>query len=322
MSATINAGKFVDYFDAALMNLPGNTFPVKTFYSQSTDASYLAEAYELVVYLRRTFESNVHRDVRDFPHFAKRQFPADKLDLILRGVWAREYHEMFLWFGEGVCGDAKARGKVKGLLLSRAKKRVEIGDLIQTLWEVVLEEEGHNDYEEFPTPTGRHVRGYHHHRIRGAEDTSSDYVAVKKQRVSRPAAEKKESEPEMLSFCRDRGYIPPTELPAPPRRPSIPSSSSAPSAQPFLTLIGRVGRGARAEPRGRWDRCVVAPEDNADAVFQSKAKKGFMAPPIRPPHKPNTPLRPSKSFQALGYEPLDTPGPAGRRAKSSAPSYL
>jgi hypothetical protein len=44
----------------------------------------------------------------------------------------------------------------KALLLSRAKERVEIDDLLKVLWEIVLEEEGHND--EFPIPTPRHVQ--------------------------------------------------------------------------------------------------------------------------------------------------------------------
>ncbi|OIW22245.1 hypothetical protein CONLIGDRAFT_699805 [Coniochaeta ligniaria NRRL 30616] len=41
-------------------------------------------------------ESNVYRDVRDFPHFARSQFPADQVDFVLREVYLKSICEHIL----------------------------------------------------------------------------------------------------------------------------------------------------------------------------------------------------------------------------------
>lgn len=50
MSATLDAGKFQDYFDKApLMTIPGRTHPVEIFYTPEPERDYLEAAIRTVV---------------------------------------------------------------------------------------------------------------------------------------------------------------------------------------------------------------------------------------------------------------------------------
>ena len=50
MSATLDAGKFQDYFDhAPLLVIPGRTHPVEIFYTQEPEKDYLEAAIRTVV---------------------------------------------------------------------------------------------------------------------------------------------------------------------------------------------------------------------------------------------------------------------------------
>lgn len=50
MSATLDAGKFQDYFDGApLLNVPGRTFPVEIFYTPEPEKDYLEAAIRTVI---------------------------------------------------------------------------------------------------------------------------------------------------------------------------------------------------------------------------------------------------------------------------------
>ena len=50
MSATLDAGKFQDYFDGApLLTVPGRTFPVEIFYTPEPEKDYLEAAIRTVV---------------------------------------------------------------------------------------------------------------------------------------------------------------------------------------------------------------------------------------------------------------------------------
>ena len=50
MSATLDAGKFQDYFDnAPLMTIPGRTHPVEIFYTPEPERDYLEAAIRTVV---------------------------------------------------------------------------------------------------------------------------------------------------------------------------------------------------------------------------------------------------------------------------------
>ena len=50
MSATLDAGKFQNYFDnAPLMTIPGRTFPVEIFYTPEPERDYLEAAIRTVV---------------------------------------------------------------------------------------------------------------------------------------------------------------------------------------------------------------------------------------------------------------------------------
>ena len=50
MSATLDAGKFQDYFDnAPLLTIPGRTFPVEIFYTPEPERDYLEAAIRTVV---------------------------------------------------------------------------------------------------------------------------------------------------------------------------------------------------------------------------------------------------------------------------------
>ncbi|RKP34082.1 P-loop containing nucleoside triphosphate hydrolase protein [Dimargaris cristalligena] len=49
MSATLDAGKFQQYFDAPLLTVPGRTFPVEVFYTPEPKADYLDAAVEAVM---------------------------------------------------------------------------------------------------------------------------------------------------------------------------------------------------------------------------------------------------------------------------------
>ena len=54
MSATLEAEKFQDYFeDAPLMKVPGRTFPVEVFYTESPEKDYLEAAIRTVVQVGR-----------------------------------------------------------------------------------------------------------------------------------------------------------------------------------------------------------------------------------------------------------------------------
>ena len=50
MSATLDAGKFQNYFDnAPLMSVPGRTFPVEIFYTPEPERDYLEAAIRTVI---------------------------------------------------------------------------------------------------------------------------------------------------------------------------------------------------------------------------------------------------------------------------------
>ena len=50
MSATLDAGKFQDYFDKApLLTIPGRTFPVEIFYTPEPERDYLEAAIRTTV---------------------------------------------------------------------------------------------------------------------------------------------------------------------------------------------------------------------------------------------------------------------------------
>ena len=50
MSATLDAGKFQNYFDnAPLMNVPGRTHPVEIFYTPEPEKAYLEAAIRTVI---------------------------------------------------------------------------------------------------------------------------------------------------------------------------------------------------------------------------------------------------------------------------------
>ena len=50
MSATLDAGKFQNYFDdAPLMNVPGRTHPVEIFYTPEPERDYLEAAIRTVI---------------------------------------------------------------------------------------------------------------------------------------------------------------------------------------------------------------------------------------------------------------------------------
>ena len=50
MSATLDAGKFQNYFDnAPLMNVPGRTHPVEIFYTPEPEKDYLEAAIRTVI---------------------------------------------------------------------------------------------------------------------------------------------------------------------------------------------------------------------------------------------------------------------------------
>ena len=53
MSATLDAGKFQNYFDnAPLMNVPGRTHPVEIFYTPEPERDYLEAAIRTVIQVR------------------------------------------------------------------------------------------------------------------------------------------------------------------------------------------------------------------------------------------------------------------------------
>ncbi len=55
MSATLDAGKFQNYFDnAPLMNVPGRTHPVEIFYTPEPERDYLEAAIRTVIQVHST----------------------------------------------------------------------------------------------------------------------------------------------------------------------------------------------------------------------------------------------------------------------------
>ena len=53
MSATLDAGKFQDYFTGApLLNIPGRTFPVEIFYTPEPERDYLEAAIRTVTQIQ------------------------------------------------------------------------------------------------------------------------------------------------------------------------------------------------------------------------------------------------------------------------------
>jgi len=55
MSATLDAGKFQDYFDGApLLKVPGRTFPVETFFASQPERDYLEAALRTIVQIHQT----------------------------------------------------------------------------------------------------------------------------------------------------------------------------------------------------------------------------------------------------------------------------
>ena len=63
MSATLDAGKFQNYFDnAPLMNVPGRTHPVEIFYTPEPERDYLEAAIRTVIQVRKqTFSPRLLR---------------------------------------------------------------------------------------------------------------------------------------------------------------------------------------------------------------------------------------------------------------------
>jgi pre-mRNA-splicing factor ATP-dependent RNA helicase DHX15/PRP43 len=58
MSATLDAGKFQDYFDSApLLSIPGRTFPVEIFYTPEPERDYLEAAIRTVVQIHMCEET-------------------------------------------------------------------------------------------------------------------------------------------------------------------------------------------------------------------------------------------------------------------------
>ena len=58
MSATLDAGKFQDYFDSApLLTIPGRTFPVEIFYTPEPERDYLEAARRTVVQIHMCEET-------------------------------------------------------------------------------------------------------------------------------------------------------------------------------------------------------------------------------------------------------------------------
>jgi pre-mRNA-splicing factor ATP-dependent RNA helicase DHX15/PRP43 len=57
MSATLDAGKFQDYFDKApLLNIPGRTFPVEIFYTPEPEWDYLEAAIHTTIQIHMNEE--------------------------------------------------------------------------------------------------------------------------------------------------------------------------------------------------------------------------------------------------------------------------
>jgi pre-mRNA-splicing factor ATP-dependent RNA helicase DHX15/PRP43 len=57
MSATLDAGKFQDYFDKApLLTIPGRTFPVEIFYTPEPERDYLEAAIRTTVQIHMSEE--------------------------------------------------------------------------------------------------------------------------------------------------------------------------------------------------------------------------------------------------------------------------
>ena len=57
MSATLDAGKFQDYFDhAPLLTIPGRTFPVEIFYTPEPERDYLEAAIRTVIQIHMSEE--------------------------------------------------------------------------------------------------------------------------------------------------------------------------------------------------------------------------------------------------------------------------
>lgn len=60
MSATLDAGKFQQYFDKApLLNVPGRTHPVEIFYTPEPERDYLEAAIRTVIQVREKFAEYV-----------------------------------------------------------------------------------------------------------------------------------------------------------------------------------------------------------------------------------------------------------------------
>ena len=58
MSATLDAGKFQDYFTGApLLNIPGRTFPVEIFYTPEPERDYLEAAIRTVTQIHMCEET-------------------------------------------------------------------------------------------------------------------------------------------------------------------------------------------------------------------------------------------------------------------------
>jgi pre-mRNA-splicing factor ATP-dependent RNA helicase DHX15/PRP43 len=64
MSATLDAGKFQDYFDKApLLTIPGRTFPVEIFYTPEPERDYLEAAIRTVVQIHMSEEQEGRRAI-------------------------------------------------------------------------------------------------------------------------------------------------------------------------------------------------------------------------------------------------------------------
>ena len=67
MSATLDAGKFQDYFDKApLLTIPGRTFPVEIFYTPEPERDYLEAAIRttIQIHISEEQEGNDIRSVK------------------------------------------------------------------------------------------------------------------------------------------------------------------------------------------------------------------------------------------------------------------
>lgn len=62
MSATLDSGKFKEYFDAPLLVIPGRTHPVDIYFSPQAESDYLKAAIKTVIQIH-LFEEKEEGDI-------------------------------------------------------------------------------------------------------------------------------------------------------------------------------------------------------------------------------------------------------------------